>query len=159
MSVDNQLSFPAKGPEGRNSKEAKLRITLKHHTDKDGKLAVDQVEVTIGDDPPILFPDPPAGEGTPPNPPPRMDKTDFDKKEPVITSLSGPVKGGGHVSVYIFCSLNPPLVRLHEPAPGKEDKVSQFAIDHATQDVLVEFLRNPHWKWAPSPAPKQEKAK
>ena len=157
MSVDNQLSFPATGPAGPNSKETKLRITLKHHVDKDGKLAVDQVELTVGDDPPILFPDPPAGEGTPPNPPPSMDKTDFDKKEPVITSLSGPAKGGGHMSVYIYCSLNPPLISLHGPVAGEESR--QYAIDHDTQDVLVEFLRNPHWIWAPTPAPKQEKAK
>jgi hypothetical protein len=50
---------------------------------------------------------------------------------------------------------------LYEPDPDKDGEydytITPYIIDHATQDVLVDFLRNPQWTWAPKEVPKEEK--
>ena len=158
--AEEQLSFPAEGPEDKpDNQKTKIKIRLRSKKQPDGKSLVTQVEVTPGTGPTKAFPDPPAGEGTPPTEPPKISTPDSD-----LTVVRCPAKPGDEAETYWFavvCSLDPPIFSFHRRYKGPDGKmteeVNNYIIDHATQDVLVSWLKDPAWQWgAPAPAHKGE---
>lgn len=163
MAIETELRFPAEGPQGPLSRKTKIKIRLKTK-EKDNKTFVTQVELTTGDGFSVAFPEPPGDEGDPPTPLPKQGGDPSVKgSTPDITTLIGAARkaGGGrqrNSMIAIVCGLEPPVISVHEPVidtDGTEiDEVTNFTIDHDTQDVLVDWLRDPHWTWEPKPSTK-----
>lgn len=160
MAVETTLSFPATGPEGPHGKPTKIKIKLNVKKQPDGKLTVTQVEFEAGNAPPVKFPDPPGGDGTPPNDPPKLSAPD-----PGLTVVKGAVRkpSGGADDDYWFvvaCSLEPPLVSFHHRVTGADgkvtDTVTNYEIDHGTQDVLVSWLTDKGWHWLKPATPTKD---
>jgi hypothetical protein len=150
VAVDDQLSFPVKGPKGKDA----MRIRLKHKKRDDGTYAVTQVEIHTwgsGGDDTVKFPDPLGGEGTPPSPPPE------ESTDP-RTTIRGHVRGrDGSTDAYVLTVFCPPdvdhphirrahTIRNPDGSIGDHDSET-YEIDEKTQDSLNDFLKASHWKW------------